>query len=400
VIEVRACAPEEVGGALAPIWHYFGSRPEPEEVERLGTILPPERVHAAFEDGDIVGGAGAYFFETTVPGGTQVPTAGVMAVGVLPTHRRRGALTKLMRRQLADAHERGEPLATLYASEGNIYGRFGYGLASLAGHIELPKEHAVLRDDEPLGRARLIDTEEEVLELLPGIYDRVQADTVGMFTRTPDWWRVRRLYQRPGRSGGAQMHVAVELDGNLEAYALYRLNFAARQMVSETTLEVGEALGTSPRALAAIWRFLLGIDWVARIEASWLPLDHPLFLWLREPRRMQFSVGEALWVRLVDVGAALSARALGDGAIVLDVRDEFCPWNQARWRLADGSVDRTTAEADLRLDVSALGSAYLGGFTFDQLGRAERLEELKPGALALADGLFRTDRQPWCPELF
>jgi predicted acetyltransferase len=400
VIEVRACAPEEVGGALAPIWHYFGSRPEPEEVERLGTILPPERVHAAFEDGDIVGGAGAYLFETTVPGGTQVPTAGVMAVGVLPTHRRRGALTKLMRRQLADAHERGEPLATLYASEGNIYGRFGYGLASLAGHIELPKEHAVLRDDEPLGRARLIDTEEEVLELLPGIYDRVQADTVGMFTRTPDWWRVRRLYQRPGRSGGAQMHVAVELDGNLEAYALYRLNFAARQMVSETTLEVGEALGTSPRALAAIWRFLLGIDWVARIEASWLPLDHPLFLWLREPRRMQFSVGEALWVRLVDVGAALSARALGDGAIVLDVRDEFCPWNQARWRLADGSVDRTTAEADLRLDVSALGSAYLGGFTFDQLGRAERLEELKPGALALADGLFRTDRQPWCPELF
>jgi predicted acetyltransferase len=400
VIEVRACAPEQVEGALAPIWHYFGSRPEPEEVARLGMILPPERVHAAFEDGDLVGGAGAYLFETTVPGGTQVPTAGVMAVGVLPTHRRRGALTKLMRRQLADAHERGEPLATLYASEGDIYGRFGYGLASLAGHIELPKEHALLRGHEPLGRARLIDTEEEVLELLPGIYDRVQAETVGMFTRTPNWWRVRRLYQRPGRSGGAQMRVAVELDGNLEAYALYRLNFAARQMVSETTLEVGEALGSSPRALAAIWRYLLGIDWVARIEASWLPLDHPLFLWLREPRRMQFSVGEALWVRLVDVGAALSARALGDGAIVLDVRDEFCPWNQARWRLADGSVDSTTAEADLRLDVSALGSAYLGGFTFDQLGRAERLEELKPGAVARADALFRTDRQPWCPELF
>ena len=400
MIEVRACAPEEVGGALAPIWHYFGSRPEPEEVVRLGTFLPPERVHAAFEDGDIVGGAGAYFFETTVPGGTQVPTAGVMAVGVLPTHRRRGALTKLMRRQLADAHERGEPLATLYASEGNIYGRFGYGLASLAGHIELPKEHAVLRDDEPLGRARLIDTEEEVLELLPGIYDRVQADTVGMFTRTPDWWRVRRLYQRPGRSGGAQMHVAVELDGNLEAYALYRLNFAARQMVSETTLEVGEALGTSPRALAAIWRFLLGIDWVARIEASWLPLDHPLFLWLREPRRMRYAALEALWVRLVDVGAALSARELGEGGIVLDLHDEVCPWNQGRWRVGEGAVDRTTAEGDLRLGVSELGSVYLGGFTFDQLLRAGRVEELKPGGVERADELFRTARQPSCPELF
>jgi predicted acetyltransferase len=221
-----------------------------------------------------------------------------------------------------------------------------------------------------------------------------------MFTRTLDWWRIRRLYQRPGRSGGEQMRAVIELDGRAEAYALYRLNFAARHMVTETTLEVGEALGTSPRALAAIWRFLLGIDWVARIETSWLPLDHPLFLWLREPRRMQFSVSEALWVRLVDVGAALAARGLGDGAIVLDVRDDFCPWNQARWRLGRDAVDRTTAEADLRLDVSELASVYLGGFTFDQLRRAERLEELKEGAAARADELFRTEQQPWCPELF
>jgi predicted acetyltransferase len=399
VIEVRPCAPDEVGRALDPIWHYFGGRAEAEDVERFASILPAERVHAAFEDGAIVGGAGAYLFETTVPGAAKVPTAGVMAVGVLPTHRRRGVLTQLMRRQLGDAHERGEPFALLYASEGGIYSRFGYGVASLAGDIELPKEHARLWNDEPLGQARLLDTEEEALELLPGIYDRVQAETVGMFSRTLDWWRARRLHERPGR-GGKQMRVVIELDGRPEAYALYRLNFAARHMVSETTLEVGEALGTSPRALAAIWRYLLDIDWVARIEASWLPLDHPLFLWLREPRRMQFSVAEALWVRLVDVGAALAARSLGHGAIVLDVRDEFCPWNQARWRLADGAVDRTTAEAVLRLAVSALGSGYLGGFPFDQLRRAERLEELKPGAVARADELFRTERQPWCPELF
>ncbi len=399
-VEVRVCAPEEVGRALEPIWHYFGGRAEPEDVERLSTILPAERVHAAFEDGAVVGGAGAYLFETTVPGGAQVPTAGVMAVGVLPTHRRRGVLTQLMRRQLADAHARGEPLATLYASEGAIYPRFGYGLASLSGDIELPKEHAVLWDDEPLGQARLVDTEEEVLELLPGIYDRVQGETVGMFTRTQDWWRVRRLARRSGRPGGEQMRVVIELDGTLEAYALYRLNFAAEHMISGTTLEISEALGTSPRALAAIWRYLLGIDWVAKISAYWLPLDHPLLLWLREPRRMRYSVAEAVWVRLVDVGAALAARELGEGAVVLDVRDEFCPWNQARWRVAAESVDRTTAEADLRLDVNELGSVYLGGFTFDQLHRAERLDELKEGAVARADELFRTERQPWCPELF
>jgi predicted acetyltransferase len=398
--EIRVCAPDEVGRALDPIWHYFGRRAEAEEVERLGRILPAERVHAAIENGAIVGGAGAYRFETTVPGGRKVPTAGVMAVGVLPTHRRRGVLTKLMRRQLADAHERGEPLAMLFASEGAIYPRFGYGLASLAGDIELPKEHALLRECEPLGQARLLDSEEEALEVLPAIYDRVQAETVGMFTRTLDWWRVRRLHRPQWQTGGQQMRVVIELDGAPEAYALYRLNFAANRMISATTLEISEALGTSPRALAAIWRYLLGIDWVARIEAYWLPLDHPLFLWLREPRRMRFSIGEALWVRLVDVAAALGRRRLGDGSIVLDVRDEFCPWNQARWRVAPGAVERTTAEADVRLDVNEVGSVYLGGFTFDQLRRADRLEELKPGAVAHADELFGTERLPWCPELF
>jgi predicted acetyltransferase len=399
-IEVRVCAPDEVRAALTPIWHYFGRVPNEEEVERMAAILPAERVHAALDDGEIVGGAGAYLFDTTVPGGAQVPTAGVMAVGVLPTHRRRGALTKLMQRQLAEAHERGEPIATLYSSEGAIYSRFGYGLASLAGNIDLPKEHALLLDDEPIGQARILGSEEETLEVLPPIYHRVQAETVGMLTRTHDWWKVRSLFHRPGRPGGEQVRVVIELDSGLEAYALYRLNFAARNMISETTLEVGEALGTSPRALAAIWRYLLGIDLVARIEAFWLPLDHPLLLALHEARRLGFTVVEGLWVRLVDVGAALAARRLGEGSLVLDVRDEFCPWNQARWAIRDGAVDRTTAEADVLLEAAELGSVYLGGFTFDQLLRAGRLEELKSGGVARADDLFRTPRQPWCPELF
>jgi predicted acetyltransferase len=399
-VEVRVCKPEEVRGALTPIWHYFGGVPKEEDIERLAAILPAERVHAAFDDDRIVGGAGAYLFDTTVPGGGQVPTAGVMAVGVLPTHRRRGVLTKLMQRQLADAHERGEPIATLFASEGAIYSRFGYGLASLGGNIDLPKEHALLGDDEPIGQARILDGEEETLELLPPIYDRVQAETVGMLSRTPEWWRVRRLYRSPHRPGGEQVRVAVELDGGLEAYALYRLNFAARNMVVETTLEISEAFGTSPRALAAIWRYLLGIDWVARIEASWLALDHPLFLWLREPRRMRFTVIEGLWVRLVDVGAALAARSLAEGSLVLDVRDEFCPWNTARWQIRDGAVARTTAEADVVLGVAELGSIYLGGFTFEQLLRAGRVEEWKPDGVSRADRLFRTPRLPWSPELF
>ncbi|HSC50788.1 MAG TPA: GNAT family N-acetyltransferase [Gaiellaceae bacterium] len=399
MIEVRALdGTEELGAALAPIWHYFGRRPDPAEVDQLGTILPAERVLAAVEDGRIVGGAGAYRFDTTVPGGAQVPTAGVMAVGVLPTHRRRGALTALMRRQLADAHQRGEPLGTLFAAEGAIYPRFGYGLASLAGEAELPKGDARLWQEEPLGRARLLDSEQEMLDVLPAIFDRIQPATPGMWTRSREWWKVRRLPDRPGR--GALAAVVIELDGRPEAYALYRLDFGVRHLVTETRLDVLEALAVSPRGLDAIWRFLLAIDWVARIDAHWLPLDHPLFLWLREARRLRCSVVDALWVRLVDVGAALAARSLREGEVVLDVRDEFCPWNHGRWRVADGRAEKTTAPAELAVDAAALASVYLGGFTFEQLRWAGRVEELKPGAVERAAELFRTARQPWPPELF
>src|SRR3954452_8738576 len=180
--------------------------------------MPAERVLAAFDDGKAVGGAGAYRFETTVPGGGQVATAGVMPVGVTPTHRRRGVLTAIMRRQLADTHERGEPLATLYAAEASIYGRFGSGWSVLAGDIELPKEHARPWHDEPLGQARLLEPDER-LEVLPGIYDRVQAETTGMFTRSRDWWEVRRLRQRAGKSQANA--VVLELDDGSQGYALY-----------------------------------------------------------------------------------------------------------------------------------------------------------------------------------
>jgi predicted acetyltransferase len=173
-----------------------------------------------------------------------------------------------------------------------------------------------------------------------------------------------------------------------------------RHMVTQTKLEVGEALGTSPEALDAVWRYLLAIDWVAQIDAFWLPLDHPLFHWIREPRRLACHVIEGVWVRLVDVEAALAARSFGEGSVVLELRDELCGWNQGRWQIEAGSVSRTTAAAGLALDVSALASAYLGGFTFAGLALAGRVEELEAGAIARADALFRTARQPWCPELF
>ena len=399
-VEIRTCRDTaELGAAMSPLWHYFGRAASEEDAKRFERILPVDRVHAAFADGSIVGGAGAFRLEITVPGAV-VPMAGVMAVGVLPTHRRRGILTALMRRQLDEIHERGEALAMLYASEGAIYRRYGYGLASLQGDLAVARAHAVFdRPAEAHGTARIVGYD-EALELMPPVYDRVQAESVGMLRRSRDWWEARRVFNPPSAKG-EQVRVVVEAEGRPEAYALYRVEFAVERMSSKSVVEVVEAIGTTAAATREIWRYLLSIDRVETIRAGFLPPDHPLFLFLAEPRRLNFTLGEALWVRLVDVAAALSARSYAaDDELVLEVADAFCPWNDGRWRLAGGEAEPTDAEPDLRLGVDALASAFLGGFTFDQLARAGRVEELRVGTMSRADALFRTPRLPWCPEIF
>jgi len=228
----------------------------------------------------------------------------------------------------------------------------------------------------------------------------VAAETPGMFARPREWWETRVLDDPESRRDGAgeMARVVLERDGEALAYGLYRLKMDWEDGSSTGQTQVLEAMGVSPEATAGIWRYLLDVDWMERLQAWLLPVDHPLFLLLEHPRRMRFRLGDSLWVRLVDVGAALAARLrTGEDDVVLDVADAFCPWNNARYSL-DGS--KTMADAELRLHVSDLGSAYLGGFTFAQLLRAGRVEELAEGAVARADAAFRTDRAPWCPEIF
>jgi predicted acetyltransferase len=194
----------------------------------------------------------------------------------------------------------------------------------------------------------------------------------------------------------------LEIDGAPQAYAIYRHNAAFEAGASIARLSVIEVLASTAEGTAEMWRFLLDIGWQATIEAQLLPVDHPLFFLLAKPRRLRYRLGDGLWVRLVDVGAALSARSYaGDGELVLDVADSFCPWNEGRWKVSDGACARTDDEPDLRCDVSALGSVYLGGFTFAELERGLRVAELREGGIARADTIFRrTGVGPWCPEIF
>ena len=395
---------DEFKRAVGSIGHYFGGwPPDDESAQRFSSNLPFERMHAAFDGDRIVGGAGAFPFELTVPGGT-VACGGVTVVGVLPTHRRRGILTAMMRAQLEDIRERGEPIAALWASEEVIYRRYGYGLASLSCEMALPSGYTALREPRDDRAAVRIAPLEESKDVFAAIYDRARLRTPGMFGRTDAWWETRILPDPPERrqGGGEKNSLVLELDGEPAGYALYRIHMKFEGGASVGHVDVIEAVADGPLATRELWRVLLDMDWKATLKAYLLPIDHPLVHQLTYPRRMQLRVGDGLWVRLVDVGAALSARAYADAApVVVELDDPFLPENAGRWRIAAGGAERTEDEPDLALGVGELGSVYLGGFGFGELVRAGVVRELQEGGAARADALFHTDApKPWCAEIF
>jgi predicted acetyltransferase len=401
VFEVRPSRDmEEYGRAIFGIGQYFGAAPDEERLERFSRVLDVERMHAAFEDGEIVGGGGAFTFDLSVPGGT-LPCAGVTVVGVYPTHRRRGVLRTIMDAQLRDIHERREPIAALWASEETIYGRFGYGLAAWAGDATIKKEwNAFAQPLERRGRVRFV-TAEEAVELFPPVWEALRRQRPGVFSRSTDWWTLRTLRIPDEEKANPRRFVALELDGETQGYAIFRSHMGFEAGVSSARVEVLEAIASTPQVTAELWRFLLDIDWTATVEVSLLPPDHPLFMLLASPRRVGYRMIDSLWVRLVDVGAALSGRAyLGGGAIVFDVRDAVCPWNEGRWKLEGGVARRSDDAADIACDVSVLGCAYLGAVPFTQLRDALCVEELVDGAVERADALFAWRPLPWCPEIF
>jgi predicted acetyltransferase len=310
-------------------------------------------------------------------------------------------LRTLMEAQLRDVHERGEPIAALWASEETIYGRFGYGIASWCGDVKIAREWGAFATLlERRGQMRFV-TREDALDLFPPVWEALRRERPGVISRSPDWWDLRTLRMPDEEKANPKRFVVLDLDGEVQAYAVFRTHASFDEGVSNARTEVIEAIGAISQATAELWRFLLDIDWTANFEASLLPPDHPLFLLLANPRRARYRMGDGLWLRVVEIGAALSGRAYAaDGSIVLDVRDAMCPWNEGRWKLEGGSATRTDDAAEIALDTGALGSAYLGAVSFEQLRSALRLEELVDGAVERADAIFGWRALPWCPEIF
>lgn len=359
------------------------------------------------EGGACVGTAGAFAFGMTVPGGARVPAAGVTMVSVAATHRRRGVLTSMMRRQLDDIRAWGEPLAVLTASEPAIYGRFGYGAATFVLNAEIDTSRVRLSVPAGTDDVRLrYEEPADVIDACEEVYARLVPGRPGMLARRPGWERLALLDPESGRDGASPLQcVLARRGGEVTGYARFRVRPAWGSEGPRGTVVLDELAGLDPATEAALWRFLFGIDLTSTLAVRGRPVDEAWQYQVSDVRRCRPELRDALYVRLVDVGAALAARTYQAPVdVVFEVEDAFCPWNAGRWRLSGdakgASCERTSDPADLALSVRELGSAYLGGVSLGSLGAAGRVREVRGGALAAASVGFGSDVAPWLPHGF
>lgn len=409
---IRPIEEREFDAFAETVSFAFSEHADPAEVEADRRVFENDRSLAAFDGEDLVAGAGAFSLRMTVPGAV-LPVAGVTAVGVAPTHRRRGLLTALMRRQLDDVRERGEPLAALYTSESSIYGRFGYGLASFTTRIEIEREATAYLPHlgQAGGRLRRVGRE-ELPKLAGPAYERIRGSRPGMLERSSSWREHRLSDPESHRVGFGPLFAVVHEDdrGVVDGHVLYRFKHDWDSGITRSVLEVEELLGERPEVEAALWRFCFEVDLATTIRAWNRPVDDPLHHLLLDPRRLRASLRDGLWVRVLDVASALAGRRYGcEGRLVMDFHDAWEPAWGGTFALEGGPHDAvcepTDADPDLRMSVADLGAAYLGaaylgGVRPGWLARAGRVEEVSPGAIRRADAMFGWDPAPWCPETF
>ncbi|MEU7482796.1 GNAT family N-acetyltransferase [Streptomyces sp. NPDC042319] len=406
--QVRTLRAAEWDGWYAKLERAFGGVPESSEERGLFRDLTEvDRSLGVWDGTEVVGTAGAFSFRVTVPGGASVPAAGVTMVSVQATHRRRGLLTEMMRHQLDDVRRRAEPLAILTASEPVIYGRFGYGVATRQATLQVETERVALTlpDGTDDVRLRIVPPAEAVADC-ERVYARLVAGRPGMLARQPGWERLPVLDPPGDREGsGELLCVLAEVAGEVRGYARYAVKPEWGGSGPEGTVQLRDMEALDPVVRAALWRYLLSIDLTSSLVSHNRPLDDPLLHMVSDLRRCGVRVREGLFLRPVEVGAALAGRTYAAPVdVVLDVRDAFCPWNEGRWRLSGdakgASCERTTDAADLALSVRELGAAYLGDTPLSALAAAGRVTELRPGALSEASAAFGSDITPWLPHGF
>ncbi len=392
---------------LAFAFHEQQLTPEGRDVE--ASVVEPERTLVVQDGATIVGHAAAYTRELTVPGAI-VPAAHVTLVGVAPTHKRRGLLTRMMHRQLRDIAAVGrEPIAALWASETKIYPRFGYGPAAQRLRMDI-----MLREVRPpagvapgsADRLRLVEPKDAIAELAK-VYERARPERTGWSSRDDRWWRYLLADLESQREDATSLHgVVYDTPDGPTGYALWRTKSQWDRHGPNCEVQVREVVADDPAAYAALWNFLLTIDLARTATVTFAALDEPLQYLVDEPRRLGSVIGDALWIRITDLPKALAARAYAAPVdVVLDVTDPLLEQNTGRWRLTAGPDGRATCRAtpdpaDLACTVLELGSAYLGATSLAALAAAGTVRELTPGTLRQATVAFGWHRMPNPTEVF
>ncbi|MFP3991593.1 GNAT family N-acetyltransferase [Streptomyces sp. E11-3] len=382
-----------------------------EQLADRRSFTDPARTQGAFDDGRCVATFRSFAQELTAVGGAQVRADAVTNVSVSPTHRRRGLLTRMMAADLTAAKERGDVLASLIAAEYPIYGRYGFGPATwiTEWEIDVPRTGLDPRWSGPAdgGRIDLVDAA-DVRKLGPELYERLRATQPGTVTRDERWWRVNTGEIQHNGLPWEEPHYAVyrSANGTVDGLVVYRADEKWGDSGQPlNTAKVSQLIAVSPAAERALWHYLCSIDWILKVRTGFRAPDDLVQLLFPDPRAARI-VGQAdwMWVRLLDVVAALESRTYeGSGGLVLEVADRH-GLAGGRFRLeatGDGaSCAPTTRSADLSLDVSELGTLWLGDESAVRLAALGRVREERPGAAAVADALFRTSRRPWCPDVF
>ncbi|MBH1933295.1 GNAT family N-acetyltransferase [Streptomyces sp. AV19] len=408
-LEFRTIPEAHLDRALDLTYLVFLLSPD-EERRKLhrDMLLGAERI-GAYDGDDLVGMLAARPLLLSVPGG-ELPCAGVTFVSVAPTHRRRGVLRGMMDELGNRCRDNGQPLAALWAAEAVIYGRFGFGAATHCHGVEIDSLRPLNLRIEPADLpVRLVDPA-DAPGLLGPLHAANRARRAGRVARDDDWWRTRTLpaTEEDAPELSAPRVVTLGAPGTPPAgYAVYRTGDGSNVPgAPDGIVAVSELEADTPGAAAALWRYLASIDLTARVRAWGRPLDDPLLHFAAD--RDQVLVSRefpALWLRVLDVTAALEARAWAAPCdLVLEITDPRAPGGTGRHRLAAGpdgaTVTRTDDTPDLTFDVRELSACYLGGTELRHLARAGLVTEHTPGAVARLDAALRTEFLPHTTDEF
>ncbi len=384
----------ERAGLRAAFDLFRGSLHQPPVSDRdwaqLSASFEPGAVRGAFDGDRLIAMHQSMPTDIVVPGGERAPLSVQFRFGVGAGHTRRGVGTALM---AAALRATPEPLAMVRPSEGGIYGRFGFGVATRCRDLVVDRRRAVLTADVPSGGDTRLADPADSAGLCREVYDRTRARP-GAIGRWP-WYEQLLNHELAG--AGLFSRVAVHTGADGPDGAAVPDGFA-RYSVRGTTLDVDELHCRTPESWAGLWRFLLGVELVDEIRLRGRPLDEPVEWLFTDPRVCRVTaVRDELWLRPVDTLAALRARAYGDGdPVVLGVHDPLLPANSGHYLVGPTEVRRTRRSAQLALSAASLASLYLGGVRPLALAVAGAVTVHDPKALPAADRLFHTDGEPWC----